>query len=383
MSRRRRSQRVIGPFLFALALAAVVPLAGAALLRGVEPSGLSDATPMPSPTATPRPPTLTFDPPPGAAQAPRLLEVAFSSTRGLDAVALSIAPDPPTRCAATLESATKGRVSCEGLLAGATDYRVTLALVYGPGRGEATYSFRTMGDRLLGVRWFTEFEDPTGDPLACAAASCRIAQLFNAGRDPMSAEQILAFGRQFNRSLDPGLDPAAIAEVLHRLDPRSNYHYYVFGTRQEATTASVYWLLRSGKPVIAITLAGQHAPVVIGYAGRFGASYADPANRIDGLVVLDPQRGDLDPRTASRRPDKYRSPAFQTGALIATDEWLTDEWWLGFPYATVIQYAGRTIDIERNDGAYPRPHWGERFVILADDGDREWSSDREGRVRFR
>ena len=30
------------------------------------------------------------------------------------------------------------------------------------------HRFKTMGDRLTGVKWFTEFEDPSGDPLACA-----------------------------------------------------------------------------------------------------------------------------------------------------------------------------------------------------------------------
>jgi hypothetical protein len=41
------------------------------------------------------------------------------------------------------------------------------------------------------------------------------------------------------------------------------------------------------------------------------------------------------------------------------------------------------INIERADGAYPTPHWGGKFVIIVDDGDAEWPSDKEGRVKFR
>jgi hypothetical protein len=47
-------------------------------------------------------------------------------------------------------------------------------------------------------------------------------------------------------------------------------------------------------------------------------------------------------------------------------------------------YAGVVsgINIDRNDGAYPAPHWGGTFVLLVDDADAEWPSDREGRVKW-
>lgn len=383
MQRRRRTG--VGPLLFALVLALVVPLAAGGLLRGAVPDVPPPlgASPSPAPTATSAPPRLTFDPAPGGRQAARHLSLRFTSSEPLEAVSVELVPDPGVPCAATLDGPTAGRVSCDALLAGATDYRVRLGLTAAAGSSQASYDFRTMADRLEDVRWFTEFEDPTGDPLACAAASCRIVQFFTTGSDPMTAQQILTFGQQFNRSADPGLDPAAIAEILRRLDARNNYHYYILPTREDATAAAVYWLLRSGKPVIAITLAGQHAPLVVGYRGPEARTYAELHGRVEGVVVMDPQRGDLDPRTASRRPDKYRSPDFQTGRLLGMDEWYGDEWWFRFPYFASIQYVGRTINVERNDGAYPLPHWGGKFVILVDDADSEWPSDREGRVRYK
>lgn len=373
-----------GPLVFALALALAVPVAAFGLLRGVAPDGAAPlATRTPTPTASRTPPRLVFDPPPGGRQTARRLAVRFTSTEPLEAVSLSVLPEPGVACGVTLEGPTRGLVSCDALLAGATDYRLRFGLTSAAGTTESSYEFRTMADRLEDVRWFTEFEDPTGDPAACAAASCRIVQFFTAGADPMTAQQILTFGRQFNRSNDPGLDPAAIAEVLRRLDARNVYHYYVLEAREDATAAAVYWLLRSGKPVIAITLAGQHAPLVIGYRGPPARTYADLRGRVEGVIVMDPQRGDLDPRTASRRPDMYRSSEFQTGRLLGMEEWYGNEWWLRFPYFASIQYQGRTIDIERNDGAYPLPHWGGKFVILVDDRDAEWPSDRQGRVEFR
>lgn len=315
------------------------------------------------------------------AQAARFLDATWVSSQRVSAAEVRLVPAPPFECAASVEpSGTKGRFGCRGLLPGGVDHTALLTLRTAAGSFPVEHRFRTVGDRLGGVKWFTEFEDPTKDPLACAAASARIVQVYTTGgKDPMSAEQILTLGRTFNRSRDPGLDPVAIATVQKRLDPRNNYHYYRFTSKEEATKAAVYWLLRSGKPVHAITLAGQHDPVLIGFSGTFGTFVDDPANRIAGVIVQDPQRGDLDPRTQSRRPDKYRSPAFQTGALIGIDEWYTDEWWFGFAYAGVVD----GVNIERNDGAYPLPHWAGTYTILVDDGDAEWPPEREGRVKFR
>ncbi|MDP9265015.1 MAG: hypothetical protein M3O91_02685 [Chloroflexota bacterium] len=342
----------------------------------VGPSAKPDAA---SPVAPPPPPPeLTFDPPAGRTQAARFLSVRFGSSVALESARITLAPDPGFACSAQLEAPKLGRFGCVGLLPGPVDFVATLSVRAGGQDTRARYDFRTMGPKLEGVRWFTEFEDPAGDPLACAAASCRIVQFFTAGDDKMTASGILNFGRQFNRSRDPGLDPAAIAEVLHRLESRNAYHYYRLDSREEATKAAVYWLLRSGKPVLVVSLAGQHAPVLIGYRGEFGTFYGDPLDHVTGVIMEDPQRGDLDPRTANRRPDKYRSADFQTGRLLALPEWYGDEWWLAFPYTCCLN----GVSIDRSDGAYPLPHWAGKYVIVVDDEDAEWPSDREGRVRF-
>src|SRR2546426_10566729 len=134
------------------------------------------------------------------------------------------------------------------------------------------------------------------------------------------------------RTRAPGLDPAAIATVLQRMDAGNHYHYYRYDTREDATGAAVYWVLRSGKPVMVISLAGQHGPVLIGFQGAYGTFYDDPANKITAVGRQDPQRGDLDPRTQSRRPHKPRTPGFQTGQPIRRDEGCRDQWWRGLAH---------------------------------------------------
>jgi hypothetical protein len=53
-------------------------------------------------------------------------------------------------------------------------------------------------------------------------------------------------------------------------------------------------------------------------------------------------------------------------------------------YDGVIQMPdGSLRSIDRIDGACSRPHWAGKFVIIVDDGDHEWPSEREGRVQFR
>lgn len=346
------------------------------------PRAAITASPSPS-AAAGRAPTITITHDTCCKQAARYLNARWESDQKVIEASFTLDPAPPFECGATVDgSGLRGTFGCVGLLAGPVDHvgHLTITTTYGVYPVE--HRFRTMGDKLEGVQWFTEFEDPNGDPLACAAASCRIIGLYTSGQDKMTATQILQLGKQFNVSKDPGIDPAAIATVLTRLDARDHFHYYRFNTREEATAAAVYWLFRSGKPVLAITLAGQHGPLVIGFQGTYGTYYDDPNNKITGVVVEDPQRGDMRPETANRRPDKYRTPEFQTGRLLQLQEWYGDEWWFGFPYAGTIPYAGQTLDIDRNDGAYPRPHWAGTFVILVDDGDAGQAPDKEGRVRF-
>jgi hypothetical protein len=348
--------------------------------------GLPLSSPRPTATATAQAaPQVKITQPTCCAQTARGLFASWEASVKVTAAKVILTPDPGFACTASVDpSGQKGGVTCAGLLKGATEYIARLDLTTANGTFPFEHKFKTMGDRLTDVKWFTEFEDPAGEPLACAAASCRIIQNYTTGKDPLTAQGILDLGRQFNRSKDPGLDPVAIATVLQRMDPGNYYHYYRFATREDATGAAVYWLLRSGKPVMVISLNGQHGPVVIGFQGTYGTFYDDPANRISGVVVEDPQRGDLNPLTQNHRPDISRSAGFQTGQLIGLDAWYGEEWWLRFPYPSSIRMPdGSFQNIERTDGLYPTPHWANKFVILVDDGDAENPPDREGRVTFR
>lgn len=368
----------------AIMVALAMLFVGAVAAYAVAPAPSAPLAPEPSPsptaTATPTPPEVTIDHETCCTQAARYLDASWTADRPVTAAEIELDLSPPFECVATIdEGGRSGRLGCAGLLPGAVEHVATLTVSAGEARAAVEHRFRTMGDRLEDVQWFTEFEQGV-QPVACAAASCRIVQLYNTGTDPLTATEILELGRALNVSNDPGLDPVAIAAILERLDERNDYHYYRYDTREEATSAAVYWLLRSGKPVIAITLAGQHAPTIIGFEGTWGTGYDDPVNEVTGVVVQDPQRGDMRPETAHRRPDKYRTPEFQTGRLLGMDEWLGDEWWFGFPFFATITYAGAVYDIDRNDGAYPLPHWAGKFVLVVDDGDADWPPDREGRV---
>jgi len=379
-----RAERIAQISLVVVALVFAVAVGGFVLGRGGGGSGTgSDATP--SASGSPKPPDVTFTQDTCCTQTARFLKAAWTSTDRVTTAKVVVTPETGFPCDTTLDpSGLKGVISCQGLLKGATDYVAALTLT-GP-RGTFSYpqKFKTMGDRLTGVQWFTEFEDPRGDPLACAAASVRIVQSYTTGgNDPLTATQILTQGQAYNKSKDPGTDPVAIATMQKRLDARNNYHYYRFATREEATKSAIYWLVRSGKPVHVISLAGQHDPLLVGFTGFFGTFYDDPGNNFTQVIVEDPQRGDTRPETASHRPDKSRSPGFQTGQPLNLDEWYGDEWWLRFNYAASVRMPdGSFINVERNDGVYATPHWGGQFVLLVDDGDVDWPSDKEGRVKW-
>ena len=381
--RYTRAERVAQMTVVAVAVVFAVGVVGF-VFRGVGGGGPGPSSP-PTATATPRGPDAKITQETCCTQTARFIRATWESTTRVSAAKVTLVPDPGFACDATVDpSGLKGTFGCTGLLRGATNYVARLELTTAAGTYPFEQKFKTMGDKLNDVKWFTEFEDPGGDPLACAAASCRIIQNYTAGKDPLTAQQILDLGRQFNHSADPGLDPAAIATLLQRLEPRNHYHYYRYNTREDATGAAVYWLVRSGKPVMVISLAGQHGPVLIGFQGAYGTYYDDPANKVTGVIVEDPQRGDLNPATQNRRPDKYRTAGFQTGQLLGLEEWYGDEWWLRFAYAgTIPMPDGSTRNIERNDGVYATPHWAGKFVIIVDDSDAENPPDREGRVKFR
>ena len=377
-----RGERIGQVVLVVLALVFATAVGGFLFGRGG--GGTAEPSASPSVPAALKPPDVTFTQETCCTQTARFMKIAFVSSEKANATKLTVVPDPGFACDATLDATgAKGTLSCQGLLKGATDYTATLALVTARGTFSYQQKFKTMGDKLTGVQWFTEFEDPKGDPLSCAAASVRIIQNYTAGKDPLTAQQILDQGRPLNKSKDPGIDPVAIAGMQKKLNANNNYHYYRFPTREEATKSAVYWLVRSGKPVHVISLAGQHDPVLVGFTGTFGTYYDDPINAYTQVIVEDPQRGDTNPLTANHRPDKSRSADFQTGHAVDLSEWNRDEWWLGFAYASPIRMPdGSLLAIDRNDGAYPTPHWAGQFVILVDDGDAEWPSDKEGRVKW-
>lgn len=367
----------------AVSIALVFAVAVGGMLLGRGDGGFRNATATPPPSPSSAAPQVRFVHETCCEQTARYFNVPWSVSESVAAASLALAPDPGFGCSATLDpSGLGGTASCTGLLGGATRYVAALTLRTARGTFTTEHAFTTMGDRLSGVRWFSEFEQ-LGEPLACAAASVRIVQHYTTGQDPMTAEHILAAGRGLNRSKDPGIDPVAIATMQRRLGPDNDYHYYRFPTREEATKSAVYWLVRSGKPVHVISLAGQHDPVLVGFTGHVGTYYDDPANRITEVIVEDPQRGDVRPETARYRPDKPRSAGFQTGQPVGLQEWYGDEWWLRYPYQAVIRMPdGSSRDIERSDGAYATPHWAGTYVILVDDGDSEWPADKEGRVRW-
>ena len=374
-----RAERFAQIFVVSVALLFAVGVTGF-VVRGRDAPGDAGGTPAPTATPTPRPPTVKFTHDTCCAQTARYLRATWESSEKVTRATAALSPDPGFPCGTNADAGgAKGVITCQGLLRGATDYVAKLSLTTAVGAFAFEHKFKTMGDKLANVQWFTEFEDPHGDPLACAAASARIVQFYTTGEDKTTAEGILAAASPLNRSRDPGLDPVAIASIQKRLDARNNYHYYRFTSREEATKSAVYWLLRSGKPVHVITLAGQHDPLLVGFSGTFGTFYDDPVNQVGGVIVQDPQRGDMRPETASRRPDKYRTPGFQTGQLLDLGEWYRDEWWLGFTYTCCLS----GVNVDRSDGAYPTPHWAGTFVIIVDDGDADNPPDREGRVQWR
>ncbi|HUQ42427.1 MAG TPA: hypothetical protein VM052_07995 [Candidatus Limnocylindrales bacterium] len=376
-----RGERLAQASLVAIALVFAIAVGG--FLFGRAGGGASaSGSPTPSASAAAKAPEVALVQDTCCTQAARFMKVSWTSSEKVSFAKAALVPDPGFACGTTVDpSGLKGLMSCSGLLTGATEYVATLTLV--TARGTYTYpqKFKTMGNRLTAVPWYTEFEDPKGDPLACAAASVRIVQSFTSGKEPITAAEILKQGQALNKSRDPGIDPVAIASMQKKLDARNNYHYYRFTTREEATKSAIYWLVRSGKPVHVISLAGQHDPLLVGFTGTFGTFYDDPANAFTQVIVEDAQRGDVRPETANHRPDKSRSTGFQTGQALNLDEWYRDEWWLGFAYLSPIRMPdGSLLAVDRNDGAYPAPHWAGRFVILADDGDADWPSDKEGRV---
>ena len=313
-------------------------------------------------------------------QTARWMRASWESSEKAQKAAVLLTPDPGFPCTSTLDaSGIKGALSCGGLLQPSTDYVAALSLTVGRDAFRYEQKFKTMGNRLADVKWFTEFENPTGDPLACAAASIRIVQNYTAKQDPMTAEQILAAAKPYNKSRDPGLDPGG-----DRDDPEA--------ARPEQQLSLLPLRDARGGDEVRRVLAGAEREAGARHLARGAARSA--AHRIHRRVRdLVRRSGEHDhagrscrirsaatcaPRRRTAVPTCTARPGFQTGQPLGLDEWYGNEWWMRFTYAGVVS----GVNIDRNDGAYPAPHWAGQFVLLVDDGDAEWPSDREGRVKW-
>ncbi len=157
--------------LVTVGMAVVFAVAVGGFLFGRAPSGGVSATSTPSPPPTRTAPQVTFVHQTCCEQTARYFNVPWSVSEKVSAASLTVAPDPGFECSATLDpSGLSGTASCTGLLARATRFVATLAVTTTRGSFKTDHAFTTMGDKLTGVQWFTEFEK-IGDPLACAAAS--------------------------------------------------------------------------------------------------------------------------------------------------------------------------------------------------------------------
>ena len=211
-------RRDVRPMVIMVALAIVFAAALYGRVTGEGPFVGATTTPVPTATSTVAPtpsgPKIAIVHDPCCAQAARFLHATWTSTEKVSAVALSLDPAPPFDCAATVDTdGLSGTFGCAGFLPAATDHVARLPFTTVTGTYPVQHAFHTMADRLTNVHWYTEFEDPTGDPIACAAASVRIVQGFT-GEDTMTATQIETAAHKLNASTDPGLDPVAIATML-------------------------------------------------------------------------------------------------------------------------------------------------------------------------
>src|SRR5438046_8034852 len=163
------------------------------------------ASPTPTATAISRPPDVTISQATCCTQTARALLAKWESSAHINAAKVTLTPDPGFDCNASIDAnGLKGTFSCRGLLKGATGYVANLQLTTAVGTFPFEHRFKTMGDRLTDVKWFTEFEDPKGEPLSCAAASSRIIQNYTTGKAPLPAQALLDLCRQCNNSHDSG-----------------------------------------------------------------------------------------------------------------------------------------------------------------------------------
>src|SRR5262249_25030940 len=156
-----RGERIGQMALVAIALVFAVAVGGFLFGRGG--GGVAAQSSSPTVPAALTPPTVMFVQDTCCTQAARFMKIIWTSSEKATATKLTLTPDPGFPCDSVVDpSGLKGLLACQGLLRGATDYTATLALVTARGTFSYQQKFKTMGDRLTGVQWFTEFEDPKG-----------------------------------------------------------------------------------------------------------------------------------------------------------------------------------------------------------------------------
>ena len=236
-----------------------------------------------------------------------------------------------------------------------------------------------MGNRLADVKWFTEFENPTGDPLACAAASIRIVQNYTAKQDPMTAEQILAAAKPYNKSRDPGLDPGGDRDDPEAARPEQQLSLLPLrdarrGDEVRGVLAGAQRRSRctSSRSRGSTTRCSSDSPACSARSTTIPANTIDAGRRAGSAARRHAARDREPPARQvphARIPDR---PAARPRGVVRRR------------VVAALHLRGRRVRREHrsNDGAYTAPHWAGQFVLLVDDGDAEWPSDREGRSKW-
>ena len=149
-----RGERIGQLALVAIALVFAVAFGGFLFGRGG--GGVAVGSASPTVPAALQPPEVAFTQDTCCTQTARFMKIAWTASEKTNATKLTVTPDPGFPCDSSLDATgTKGVLTCQGLLKGATDYVATLALVTNRGTFSYQQKFKTMGDKLNGVQWFT------------------------------------------------------------------------------------------------------------------------------------------------------------------------------------------------------------------------------------
>src|SRR4029077_13646871 len=117
-----RGERIAQVSLVAVALVFAVAVGGYLFGRGGD-SGGGGASATPSASASAKPLEVTFTQDTCCTQTARYLRAAWTASEKATAAKVVVTPDPGFPCDTTIDTTgTKGVITCQGLLRGATDY---------------------------------------------------------------------------------------------------------------------------------------------------------------------------------------------------------------------------------------------------------------------